>query len=384
MSLIDDKYNFLLANGLNLGQPIGPELPSVDGVGAFRVYEFGNIYWHPSLGAFEVHGAILQHYLFIGAEQSTLGYPISDELPLPDGTGRYSHFHFGIIFWTPIQGTTALANGDPRLCHILRPPPAALNTPARDLTRAEARDIVVYLVGRGELSLHANTPLRFDSNCQVVSPQPATRLVIEPPVIAGVRFTNVVGPGATVIDNVDVRMAVALYRLARFLNMTWGVTEILHKGIGHGNAAFPDDCHNTGRALDLSGLRGDLPLAQQIPGLPSQYDVDVTRDWGNQPVPVLGGPNTHTWPLDLHATTYRINPFTAPIAWALFQAVYNFAAGEFADTSEQRFGNGQPTQIGASSRFIIHPDHPGPGDRAQHQDHMHMQVATTGLEVAPP
>jgi hypothetical protein len=187
-----------------------------------------------------------------------------------------------------------------------------------------------------------------------------------------------------VIDNVDARMVVALYRLAQFLGTTWGVTEIRHKGIGHGNPAFPSDCHNTGRALDLSGLRGVLPAGQIIPGLPSQFDLDVMRDWGNQNVPVPG-PNAHTWPTNLHGTAYRLSPITSPIAWALFQAVYNFAVQQFADTSEQRFGNTMPpTLIGSTSRLIIHPDHPDPSNRAAHQDHIHMQIATTGLEMAPP
>jgi hypothetical protein len=221
MTVIDDKYNWLLANGLSLGPPIAPEQPSVDGIGAFRAYQYGTIYWQPAVGAFEVHGAILAQYISMGSEQSTLGYPISDELPLPDGSGgRYSHFQFGIIYWTPIQGTAAVMNGDPRLCFLTRPLPAALNTPARDMTRQEARDVVVYLAGRGEFTLAPNSPLKFDGLCQVVSPQPATRIVIGPPVIAGVRFTNDVSPTAPIIDNVDVRMVVALYRLATFLRDT--------------------------------------------------------------------------------------------------------------------------------------------------------------------
>jgi hypothetical protein len=161
------------------------------------------------------------------------------------------------------------------------------------------------------------------------------------------------------------------------------VNEIRHKGIGHGNAAFPNDCHNTGRALDLSGVRGELPAGIVFPPFPTQFDIDVTRDWGNQAVPVHG-PNFHTWPLDFSATTFRVNPIASPIAWGIFQGIYNFAVTQFADTSEQRFSNPTPTQIGATSRLIIHPDHPGPGDRANHQDHMHMQIATTGLEVSSP
>jgi LGFP repeat len=92
MTTIDDKSNWLLINGLSLGQPTAAEKASGDGIGKVRTYEFGNIYWHPAVEAFEVHGAILAHYITTGAEQSTLGYPISDELPLPDGNGgRYAN-----------------------------------------------------------------------------------------------------------------------------------------------------------------------------------------------------------------------------------------------------------------------------------------------------
>jgi hypothetical protein len=54
-----------------------------------------------SAGAFEVHGAILQRYLALGAEASILGYPRTDETATPDGIGRYNHFQGGSIYWTP-------------------------------------------------------------------------------------------------------------------------------------------------------------------------------------------------------------------------------------------------------------------------------------------
>jgi hypothetical protein len=54
-----------------------------------------------SAGAFEVHGAIRQKYLALGAEASILGYPRTDETGTPDGIGRYNHFQAGSIYWTP-------------------------------------------------------------------------------------------------------------------------------------------------------------------------------------------------------------------------------------------------------------------------------------------
>jgi len=58
-----------------------------------------------SAGAFEVHGAIRDKYLALGAEASILGYPRTDETGTPDGVGRFNHFQGGSIYWTP--GTSA-------------------------------------------------------------------------------------------------------------------------------------------------------------------------------------------------------------------------------------------------------------------------------------
>ena len=54
-----------------------------------------------SAGAFEVHGAIRDKYLALGAEASILGYPRTDESGTPDGIGRFNHFQGGSIYWTP-------------------------------------------------------------------------------------------------------------------------------------------------------------------------------------------------------------------------------------------------------------------------------------------
>lgn len=53
-----------------------------------------------STGAFEIHGAIRERYLALGAEASVLGYPRTDETATPDGRGRYNHFQGGSIYWS--------------------------------------------------------------------------------------------------------------------------------------------------------------------------------------------------------------------------------------------------------------------------------------------
>jgi hypothetical protein len=87
-----------------LGLPLTEELTCVDGKGRFNRFEGGVIYFLPSTGALEVHGAILRRWAALGYERSYLGYPTSDEAPWTnpfDGTtGRVSRFERGSIIWT--------------------------------------------------------------------------------------------------------------------------------------------------------------------------------------------------------------------------------------------------------------------------------------------
>jgi hypothetical protein len=68
--------------------------------GRYNHFQGGSLYWHPSIGAREVHGAIRAKYLELGAEASFLGYPTTDETATPDGAGRFNHFQAGSIYWT--------------------------------------------------------------------------------------------------------------------------------------------------------------------------------------------------------------------------------------------------------------------------------------------
>lgn len=92
-----------------LGLPVTDELPTPDGRGRFNHFEGGSIYWTPEWGAFEVHGLIRQRWADLGWEQGFLGFPVTDELPLAgSGGGRYSLFEHGIVTWEPGQ-TEAVA-----------------------------------------------------------------------------------------------------------------------------------------------------------------------------------------------------------------------------------------------------------------------------------
>jgi hypothetical protein len=85
-----------------LGYPCTDELTGKDTrqEGRYNHFQRGSIYWHPSTGAREVHGAIRAKYLELGAEASFLGYPRTDETATPDGIGRFNHFQAGSIYWT--------------------------------------------------------------------------------------------------------------------------------------------------------------------------------------------------------------------------------------------------------------------------------------------
>jgi hypothetical protein len=104
MTPLDDKYQQLGGSSGFLGAPATEELVCPDGVGHFRHFQGGSIYWTPGTGAWEVHGAIRAKWESLGWELSFLGYPLTDECTTPDGVGRYNHFQAGSIYWTPDTG----------------------------------------------------------------------------------------------------------------------------------------------------------------------------------------------------------------------------------------------------------------------------------------
>src|SRR5664280_1380267 len=86
------------------GLPVTDETTTPDGVGRFNHFDGGrSIYWTPGTGAHTVYGAIRAEWQGLGWERSTLGYPATDE---GDGlTGaRYNHFQAGSIYWSPSTG----------------------------------------------------------------------------------------------------------------------------------------------------------------------------------------------------------------------------------------------------------------------------------------
>lgn len=101
---IHARWLTLGGEGSAFGYPTSDETTAHDGVGKFNNFENASVFWHPSTGAFEVHGLIRERWRAMGAEMSMLGYPMSDESTTPDGLGRYNHFQNGSIYWTRATG----------------------------------------------------------------------------------------------------------------------------------------------------------------------------------------------------------------------------------------------------------------------------------------
>ena len=238
----------------------------------------------------------------------------------------------------------------------LDPVPSGMVTAARDLTLDQAREVMGYLIDHGKLTLSpTRTPYRGPWNA-ITAPAATTHVVIEPPTIDGITFENVSGP-ATLIDNVDQRMVVALYRFARWINASEPTVEkVVHLGIGHGNGP-PGDCHNQGRALDFAGADGTSQGAA--------FSKRVLADWGNRPA---------------NGTPLRLDPVADPVAYRLFLTAFRFGTFE-CECNGIGAGNAWPAMnVGDVAGFVVHPDYvdkPPQVLKPAHQNHVHMQVGVT-------
>ena len=101
---IRDKWSSLGWEQGRLGFPTTDETKTPDNVGAFNHFQGGSIYWTPSTGAHSVWGSIRDKWTELGWEQSYLGYPTTDETPTPVGGGAFNHFQRGSIYWSPTTG----------------------------------------------------------------------------------------------------------------------------------------------------------------------------------------------------------------------------------------------------------------------------------------
>ena len=112
-SPISSKYAALGGQGGFLGAPTIPETTAPDGVGKFRHYQNGSIYWSPRTSAHEVHGLIRSQWAAAGWEKGYLGYPMSDEINTYDQEGQVSKFQGGELIWSKAtNAVTAVKSSD--------------------------------------------------------------------------------------------------------------------------------------------------------------------------------------------------------------------------------------------------------------------------------
>ncbi|MCW2295295.1 LGFP repeat-containing protein [Rhodococcus erythropolis] len=97
-----------------LGYPTTDEIVHADGIGRRQEFQGGAIYVSlPNAIGSAVGGAIRDKWNTVGAETpgSLLGYPLSDEIVLPDGQGRMNRFERGVIYWSPTTGAHPVTGG---------------------------------------------------------------------------------------------------------------------------------------------------------------------------------------------------------------------------------------------------------------------------------
>nr|WP_239476462.1 alpha/beta hydrolase-fold protein [Nocardia arizonensis] len=92
------------------GYPTAPETKTPTKDGMVQAFEGGPFYYAPRTGAHHVRGLVLNKYAELGYENSWLGFPTAEEAPVKD-LGRYTTFEGGSIYWSPLSGAWSVRQG---------------------------------------------------------------------------------------------------------------------------------------------------------------------------------------------------------------------------------------------------------------------------------
>ncbi|MGI4895309.1 MAG: SpoIID/LytB domain-containing protein [Janthinobacterium lividum] len=103
VSAVDLAYNALGGAGGPLGPATSPELSTPNGLGSYRHFTNSSIYASAATGAHDVRGEIRRHWAATGWE-SVLGFPTTGDTRTPNGSGYYTQFQGGAIYWSPSTG----------------------------------------------------------------------------------------------------------------------------------------------------------------------------------------------------------------------------------------------------------------------------------------
>ncbi|TSE00743.1 esterase [Skermania sp. ID1734] len=93
-----------------LGYPTGEEVKTPHKDGSVQAFQIGAMYFSPANGTHSVQGLIMQKYASLGYEDSWLGFPKSDEQGLKN-LGKFNEFENGYIYWSPLSGAWTVHKG---------------------------------------------------------------------------------------------------------------------------------------------------------------------------------------------------------------------------------------------------------------------------------
>ncbi|MGN7251613.1 hypothetical protein [Arthrobacter sp. SAFR-014] len=91
--------------GVNgLGLPATKEACGLKNRGCSQTFAKGSVYWSPATGAQLVRGAVRTRWTASGAQNSSMGYPVTGEICGQPGKGCVQRFQGGRIYWSPTSG----------------------------------------------------------------------------------------------------------------------------------------------------------------------------------------------------------------------------------------------------------------------------------------
>jgi hypothetical protein len=155
-----------------LGYPTTDEAGTPDGKGRFNHFQHGGIYYTGETGAYEVRGEIYKKWKQLGWERSALGYPTTDEAGTPDGRGRFNHFQGGSIYYTGETGAHEIHGDIWKKWSEIGWEQSTLGYPVSDeLTEGDSQ--VSYFQGGSIRWTFFDTPITYFQQNMALLPWPA-------------------------------------------------------------------------------------------------------------------------------------------------------------------------------------------------------------------
>ncbi|AKA95717.1 LGFP repeat-containing protein [Corynebacterium ulcerans] len=100
---IYDKWQELGAQNSSLGYPITSEASTPDGIGRYNLFQNGIMVWNPKFGAHAITGDILLQWVYSGAINGDVGYPISDPGEADSDGWKEQKFEKGSIHGSQLE-----------------------------------------------------------------------------------------------------------------------------------------------------------------------------------------------------------------------------------------------------------------------------------------